>query len=171
MKWDRTRGRPEPIAALNQIVEVDNGEPLVDLRKVSPSVRVYRESTLPYCRETVAKMAERAAKSLPSGVFLAVSEGWRPFERQQKIYDWLMACAKEVYPDRSYAALRRTVCKLVAPTDQKAPPGHCTGAALDVHLVDDNMTPLDVVSPFTRFTATATYTIGLSEPLMQTECS
>lgn len=161
-RWDRSRGVPEPIRALNGVVEADNGEPLVDLRVIAPHVGILRDQTIPYCRETVARMAEAAAVSLPQGVFLAVTDAWRPLERQQRIYDFMLRCAREAFPGRSHASLRRTLCRWVAPTDQKAPPGHCTGAAIDVHLVDGAHAPLDVTSPWDRFRAAPTYTVGLT---------
>ena len=160
-RWDRTRGRPEPIRALNRVREEECGEPMVDLRIAAPSVQVLRDQTIPFCRETVAAMAEVAAGLLPQGVFLGVTEAWRPLARQQRIYDFLLACARESYPARSHASLRRTLCRWVAPTDQKTPPGHCTGAALDVHLVDEAGEPLDVTSPWTRFEASPTFILGL----------
>ncbi|MCG9893848.1 MAG: hypothetical protein MH204_00050 [Fimbriimonadaceae bacterium] len=162
-RWDRQRGRPEPIRALNRVREIENHEPMVDLREAAPSIRLIREGTIPFCRRTVAEMAQRAAESLPSGVHLAVTDAWRPLERQQKISEWIERCIREAFPGISHAALRRRACRWVAPVDQKAPPGHCTGAALDVCLVDDADEPLDVISPFERFEASPTYTFGLSE--------
>lgn len=163
MKWDRRVGRPEPIRALNEILEEENFESLDDMRVVAPSVRILRPQVIPYVRRSVAEMCERAAQALPSGIYLGLVEGWRPLSRQQRIYDFMWAAAKEAFPDRSLAALRRTVCRWVAPTDQKAPPGHCTGAAVDVWLVDENNEPIDVASPFDRWQAAPTYTLGLSE--------
>lgn len=161
--WDRSKGRPEPIRALNRILECENGEPLVDMREVAPSVRPFRDSLIPYCRKTVAEMAERAARRLPKGYYLGLVEAWRPFERQQRIYEFMWKSARETWPERDDVALRRTVCRWVAPTDQKAPPGHCTGAALDVWLIDESNKPVDVSSPYTeRFRAAATYTLGLT---------
>ncbi len=163
IKWDRSRGAPEPIRALNFVPEQENGEPLVHIPDFAPSIRLPRPQTIPYCRETVALMAEQAALHLPSGVHLAVTDAWRPVERQQKIYQWMSKCALEAFPALSYASLRRKVNRWVAPFDQKAPPGHSTGAALDVMLVDDDGEPLDVTSPFERFEASPTYAYGLSE--------
>jgi D-alanyl-D-alanine dipeptidase len=163
VKWDRTKGRPEPIRALNRIVERENGEPLVDMADVCPSVRVIRPQVIPYVRRTVAEMCERASALLPKGYHLGLVEGWRPIERQQRIYDFMWGCAKEAFPNRDEIALRRTVCRWVAPTDQKAPPGHCTGAAVDVWLVDDEGEVIDVTAPFDRFHAAPTYSYGLSE--------
>lgn len=163
IKWDRTKGRPEPIRLLNQIVERENGEPLVDVREVAPSIRILRPQVIPYVRQTVAEMCERAARTLPSGYHLGLVEGWRPIERQQRIYDSMWKFALEAFPNRDHAGLRRTVCRWVAPTDQKAPPGHCTGAAVDVWLLDDDGETIDVSSPYDRFKAAPTYSLGLSD--------
>ncbi len=167
MSWDRARGSPEPIAALNRVLERENGEPLVDLREVAPSIRILRPAVIPYVRQAVAEMCERAAHRLPSGYHLGLVEGWRPIERQQRIYDFFWWAASEAYPERDHRSLRRTVCRWVAPTDQKAPPGHCTGAAVDVWLVDDGGEGIDVTSPFNRFSASPTYTVGLSEDALR----
>jgi D-alanyl-D-alanine dipeptidase len=162
MTWDRTKGRPEPIRALNKIKHKENGEPLVPLGEHAPSVRIFKESAIPYCRLTVAQMAEEAAQKLPTGMYLSVTEAWRPIKRQRRIYEFMSECVKEVFPDISYAALRRRVNRWVAPVDQKAPPGHSTGAALDVYLVDENNEQFDVKSPLEGMRANPTYAFGLS---------
>lgn len=161
--FDRTKGRPEPIRALNQIRERENGEPLVNVFEAAPRLKSIRPQVIPYVRETVARMVHEATLRLPDGYHLGLIEGWRPIERQQRIYDFMWACAREVYPHRDHAALRRTVCRWVAPTDQKAPPGHCTGAAVDVWLVDEAGEVIDVTSPYDRFQGAPTYALGLSE--------
>ena len=132
MKWDRSRGRPEPIAALNRVTERENGEPIVEILKVAPKVRVFRATTIPYARKSVAEMLKRAAATLPRGVYLSVTEAWRPLKRQQLIYEFMTKSLLEVKPNMTYPALRRTLNRWVAPVDEKAPPGHCTGAAVDV---------------------------------------
>ncbi len=162
-KWDRTKGRPEPIRLLNLIKENENGDPLVEIQSACPSVRILRPAVIPFLRSKVAEMLERAAKSLPDGYVLGTIDAWRPFDRQQRIYDFVYSCAKEVFPDRNDVALRRTVCRWVAPTDQKAPPGHCTGAAVDVWLVTPDGKDIDVASPYGRFGASATYSFGLTK--------
>lgn len=162
-KWDRTKGKPEPIAALNRILEIENDEPLVDMRSYAPSVKLFRAAVIPHCRARVAEMAEAAAKALPKGYHLGLVEAWRPIDRQQRIYDFMWRSALEAFPNRSHASLRRTVCRWVAPTDQKAPPGHCTGGALDVWLVDDAGEQIDTTSGLHRFGTAPTYTIGLTD--------
>src|SRR5262249_51072455 len=133
-KWDRQQGRPEPIRALNAIRELENGEPLVDIREYAPRLVLAREQVIPFVRKRVAEMVHEATLPLPDGIRLGLVEGWRPIERQQRIYDFMWKSAVEAFPNRDHTALRRTVCRWVAPTDQKAPPGHCTGAAVDVWL-------------------------------------
>ncbi|MBV6457486.1 MAG: D-alanyl-D-alanine dipeptidase [Fimbriimonadaceae bacterium] len=162
VKWDRSKGAPEPIRALNRIPERESHEPLVDLREVAPQIMLPRETTIPFVRKTVGEMVVRAALLLPKGVHLAVTDAYRPVIRQKLIYDWLSACALEVWPNITHAVLRRKVNRWVAPFDQKAPPGHSTGGAIDVLLQDESGEPLDVHSPYDRFSAAPTYTIGLS---------
>ncbi len=135
----------------------------MDVREVAPSLRLLRPQVIPYVRQSVAEMCEKACQALPPGIFLGLVEGWRPIERQQRIYDFMWNCAVEAFPHRNHASLRRTVCRWVAPTDQKAPPGHCTGAAVDVWLVDEGNEPIDVSSPYDRFHAAPTYVLDLSE--------
>lgn len=162
MKWDRTKGRPEPIAALNKVAEFEDNDPLVDLRVAAPSAVIFREATIPFCRSKVAEMAEAAARSLPKGIKLAITDAWRPFIRQVKISEWMEGCIKEAFPEISHSALRRRACRWVAPVDQPTPPGHCTGAALDVALIDEAGELLDVTSPYGRFQASPTYVFGLT---------
>jgi len=162
--WDRSKGSPEPIRALNLVPEVDNGEPLVDVRDYAPRLVIPRPHVIPYVRETVARMVHEASLRISNEFRLGLVEGWRPIERQQRIYDWLWDCAQEAFPDRNHSALRRTVCRWVAPTDQKAPPGHCTGAAVDVWLIDAEGNEVDVWSPYPRLRAARTHTLGIAEP-------
>jgi D-alanyl-D-alanine dipeptidase len=162
VSWDRTKGHPEPIRRLNQVKELENGEPLVDLREFCPRVRLIRPTVIPYLRKTVAEMLNQASKALPDGYFFSAVDGWRPLARQQRIYDFMWQSAKEAFPDRSFASLRRTVCRWVAPTDQPAPPGHCTGAAVDLWLVDEAGENIDVTSPYHRWGAAPTYMLGLT---------
>ncbi|QYK53901.1 MAG: hypothetical protein KF824_03175 [Fimbriimonadaceae bacterium] len=163
MTWDRTKGRPEPIRALNRIREVDNGEPLVSLLEYCPTVQIKRKSVIPYLRLQVAQKLEQAAQSLPPGYNIGVVDAWRPFERQVRIWEWMWNALEEAHPELSYTTKRRMLCRFVAPVDQKAPPGHTTGAAVDVWLWDDNDEEIDVTSPYERLRGAPTYVFGLSE--------
>ena len=159
--WDRTKGVPEPVAALDRILERESGEPLVDVKEVCPSVVIHRPQVIPFLRKTVAEMLERAAQALPEGYKFGIVECWRPIDRQRRIYEYHWQSAQEAYPGRPYASLKRTVNRFVAPVGRKAPPGHCTGAAVDVFLIGPDGEPVDVSSPFERFEAAPTYAMGL----------
>ncbi len=161
VKWDRSKGSPEPMAALDRVAEIESGEPLARLAEAAPSVLIARESVIPYLRKTVAERLENAARSLPEGLKIGVTDAWRPFARQKRIYDFIFRCAQEAFPQRSHAALKRTVNALVHAYDRKAPPGHCTGAAVDVWLFDAQGEPIDVSAPFSRYQTHWTYSLGL----------
>lgn len=163
MRWDRSKGRPEPVAALDRVPLFECGEPLVDMREACPNVVLPRPQTIPYCRERVAAMAEIASRNLPAGMTLAVTDAWRPLLRQQLIYEFMTRSAQEAYPDRHGSVLTRTVNRWVAPPNRKAPPGHCTGAAIDVMLLDPAGEPIDVSSPFDRIGGGPTFVYGLTE--------
>ena len=164
MRWDRTKSRPEPIAALNRVLEAENGDPLVVIKSVAPDLRIYRDRTIPYLRKRVVEMAAEADTILRSrGFRLAITDAWRPLARQARIHEWVTKCVLEVHPNLSYPALRRRVNRWAAPTNEKAPPGHCTGAALDVLLLRaSDGKEVDVCAPFSRFQASPTYTFGLN---------
>lgn len=164
MRWDRSKGRPEPIAALNRIIEAENGDPLVEINSIAPELLIYRDRTIPYLRKRVVEMAAEADTILRSqGLRLAITDAWRPLERQIRIHDWVTKCIVEVNPGIPYAALRRRANRWAAPPHEKAPPGHCTGAALDVLLLrSESDSEVDVCAPYSRFRASPTYTLGLT---------
>lgn len=162
MTWDRSKGRPEPIRALNRIIEKECGEALVPLAEYAPSVVIKRDSVIPYLRLQVAQMLETAARSLPTGYQIGVVDAWRPFDRQVRIWQWMWRALEEARPGLPYSAMRRMICRFVAPVDQKAPPGHTTGAAVDVWLLDREGEAVDVTSPFERLRGAPTYVYGLT---------
>lgn len=123
-------------------------------------MQIIRPQVVPYLRETVATYLQRASVLL-APYRLGVIDAWRPLERQQRIYQWMTEQAQIAYPDRSGASLIRTVNRFVAPPNRKAPPGHTTGAAVDVWLLDEENEPIDVCSPFERFQSAPTYVLGL----------
>lgn len=162
-KWDRTKGRAEPVHLLDKVPLIEINEPLVNLGDACPLVRVMRPQTIPFVRKQVGVMLHEASQLVGPRVLLGVTDAWRPFARQVRIYEFIMKCAQEKWPERDYASLKRTVNRWVAPIDRKAPPGHCTGAAVDIILLDANSgEELDVCSPFSRHRAAPTYTLGLN---------
>jgi D-alanyl-D-alanine dipeptidase len=157
----RKKGSPEPIAALNRVPLRECGEPLVDIRKACPKVRVARKC-IPFLRATVAEMLNRAQELLPAGYQLRVTTAYRTLEMQREHYEGYFRQLREKHPEWSYATLRRMTNRFFAPVDQKAPPGHCTGGAVDVQLLSASGKPLDVTSPYTGWQAAPTWIEGLT---------
>jgi D-alanyl-D-alanine dipeptidase len=146
------RGAPEPIAALNRVRIVEYAHPweereaLVDIRATCPGV-VLAERICPYLRRTVADRLNRAQDSLPAGYRLKVGTALRTLAMQQGGWDGYHKRMREEHPGWPLSALRRATNKYFAPYDQKAPPGHCTGGAVDVGLLDPEGAALDMVAP------------------------
>jgi D-alanyl-D-alanine dipeptidase len=155
------RGAPEPIAALNRVKILETGEPLVDIRDFCPRVEV-TEKCCPYLRQTVAEMLNRAAASLPSDCRFRVGTALRTLSMQKVGWDSYFQKMKEEHPDWPLSALRRATNRFFAPYDQPAPPGHCTGGAVDVALLGPDGNPLDVTSPLEGWTAAYTWTERIS---------
>lgn len=153
---------PEPIATLNRVREKECGEPLVDIRKHCPGVRVSR-TCLPYLRKTVAEKLSAAQAALPPGYRLRVTTALRTKETQQALFDKYFAELKEKHPDWSHATLRRQTCRFFAPYDQPAPPGHCTGAAVDVQLLLPSGKQAELRKPLSGWQAARSVVPGLSE--------
>ena len=153
---------PEPIAALNRIKERECGEPLLDIRKHCPGVRVAR-TCLPHLRQSVAEKLNAAQAALPLGYKLHVTTALRKKEIQQTLFDKYFAELTEKHPDWSHATRRRQTCRFFAPYDQSAPPGHCTGAAVDVHLLLPSGRQAEMRKPLTGWKAARSLATGLCE--------
>jgi D-alanyl-D-alanine dipeptidase len=130
----RRQGRSEPVAALNRVKLIENHEPLVDLREVCPRIGL-REGILPYLRRTVAGMLNEALERLPAGHGLRLHTALRTIEMQKRGWDGYRARLQQEHPDWPTSALNRCTNRFFAPYDQPAPPGHCTGGAVDVALI------------------------------------
>ena len=160
-------GSPEPIAALNRvrIAELaqlwEAREPLVDIRAYCPGV-VCNEGICPYLRLRVADMLNRAQASLPPGYKLKVGTALRTPSMQRHGWDNYFQKMRDEHPDWPLSALRRATNKYHAPYDQKAPPGHCTGGAVDVGLLDPEGNALDMVAPTQGWEAVDTFTTKIS---------
>lgn len=154
-------GAPEPIAALNRVKILETGEPLVDIRDFCPEVQV-REDSCSYLRRTVAEMLNRAQKNLPPGYCFRVGTALRTLRMQKRGWDSYFQRMKEEHPEWPLSALRRATNRFFAPYDQPAPPGHCTGGAVDVALVGPDGELMDVSSPLEGWDAAYTWTDRLT---------
>ena len=156
------QGAPEPIAALNRIKILETGEPLVDIRDACPGVQM-REEACPFLRARVAEMLNRAQDALPAGYRFRVGTALRTLSMQRKGWDGYFAQMREAHPEWPVSALRRATNRFFAPYDQPAPPGHCTGGAVDVVLLGPDGEPVDVTSPLEGWAAAYTWSDRLRE--------
>lgn len=156
------QGAPEPIAALNRIPiteylqPYDTREPLVDVRHHCPNIQL-TDRVCPYLRRHVADMLNRANLSLPAGHVLRAGTCLRTLTMQKDGYDRYYGKVREAHPGWPLSALKRAVNKYFAPYDQPAPPGHCTGAAIDVAILGPDGEPLDVLGSTVGWEAAYTW--------------
>lgn len=162
-----THGVAEPIAALNRVRLAECGEALVDLRLTLPEMRVLRDNSVPFVRESVSQMLVNAMRLLPSGYTIGVREAWRSPERQKLLYDAYQNKLRAENPQWSLATLRRMTNRFFAPYDQKAPPGHATGGAVDVWLLRSNGETIDLHGKAERFRSAPTYSRNVDKEVQK----
>jgi len=132
-------GVAEPQAALNKIKIVENGEPLVDIRIACPLLTFpsdagTKDGMTPFLRKTVAEMLDSASRKLPKDFHFYALSAYRSVGRQKEIWLSHYARHQELHQNWPESSLRRATNKYVAPYNDPAPPGHSTGAAIDVVL-------------------------------------
>jgi D-alanyl-D-alanine dipeptidase len=160
-------GAPEPIAALNRVrileqtLPFTQREPLVDVRVACPDV-VWTERVCPYLRRSVAEMVNKAQAALPPGCHLRAGTALRTLAMQSGGWDGYFRRMQEEHPTWPLSALRRATNKYYAPYDQKAPPGHCTGGAIDVGINAPDGSALDMIAPTEGWQAAYTWSDLLS---------
>ena len=158
MKNTAKHGKPspaEPVSQLRYIPIVECGEPLVDFLQLCPDLLLdrprfrYRRETM--LRQTVAERLCRAERFLPEGYRLAIVEGWRPPHIQRRMYRALWNRFRQAHPDWSEIQLKRVVNRFSAPMNDRVPPPHTTGGAVDLMLADAAGKGLDLSSPYHPF--------------------
>ncbi|UUU22019.1 M15 family metallopeptidase [Streptomyces sp. DSM 40750] len=113
----------------------DCGEPLVDLREL-PFVTVDSrqadpEGSYAHLREGVAWRLARAARLLPDGLRLLVTEGYRPLALQIEYFERYAAELRQANPDWSEEYLRVQTSRSLSPPEIGP---HVAGAAVDLTL-------------------------------------
>jgi D-alanyl-D-alanine dipeptidase len=119
--------------------------------------------SLPYLRRRAVRMLKTAQKALPTPYRLRVGTGLRTLDMQARLYWRNYQLLEQEHPSWPASALRRACNKYYAPPDAKAPPGHCTGGAVDVTLCGLDGAPLDMTSPLARWEAAYTYVENISD--------
>ena len=143
------KGTPEPQAALDKVKIKENRDSLVDLRDI-PRL-TFRTTpgheTIPLLRAPVAEMLSQAVIKIPLNYNLHVVSALRDIKHQEELWVLHYKKVKDLHPDWPHSLIRREVNKYIAPIDHPAPPGHCTGAAVDVVLQKHDGSFVDLVPP------------------------
>jgi len=138
---------------LKKIPIQDNGEELVDVRKVCPGIKfrlgeyIKKEGARAVAescsvREAVAEKLKIAQSLLPKGHRLILRCGYRSLEIQKKKYEQVYNRLKKQNPSLSEEKLKDQVSECVAPVDELPP--HSTGGAVDVSIVSPDGKMLDM---------------------------
>jgi D-alanyl-D-alanine dipeptidase len=159
---DQIPALPEPFRLLNKVPIHDNGEPLVDLR-VENADLLFAPKCLPYVRRSVSEMLRAASEIVAPNHKIRVHTGLRSHKMQSDMYWGNYNRMKEEHPGWPTSTLRRMCNRFFAPPDAKAPPGHCTGGAVDVNLCLPDGSGLDHSSPLERWLGAPTAVHGLSD--------
>jgi D-alanyl-D-alanine dipeptidase len=107
-------------------------------------------------------MLNRAQAALRPGYRFVVTTALRTLPMQRGLYDRYFQQLREQHPEWSQATLRRAANRFFAPWDQKAPPGHTTGGAVDVCLLSPGGRRLDLISPYEGWAGAPTWIEGLT---------
>lgn len=139
--------------SLNAILIVENGDPLVDLRRAGGILwggpPEFPGSEGNYClvRLQVYKRLLCAQASLPQGYRLRLYEGLRSHASQEILFARQMARVTELEPALRPVEIHHAAKRLVAPVTHwdgtpNVPP-HSTGGAVDIEIVDDEGMVID----------------------------
>ncbi|MBA2806037.1 MULTISPECIES: M15 family metallopeptidase [Streptomyces] len=126
----------------------DCGEPLVDLRELAfvvvDSRQADPEGSYALIREGVAWRLARAARLLPDGLRLLVTEGYRPLPLQISYFEAYAAELRRANPDWSEEHLRTQTSRSLSPPEIGP---HVAGAAVDLTLCTASGEELDLGTP------------------------
>ena len=104
-------------------------------------------------------MLLRALSFLPSGYTFLVFDAWRPYTVQKSLYDEYFEKLRRDEPQLDDAELHRRARAFVSYPDQAKRFAfvHSSGGAIDLTLVDENGSKLDMGTDFDDFTPPRLY--------------
>lgn len=120
-------------------------EELVRANKYSKLIKELRvekriETNIPILvREKVSKMLYLASKKLPQGIFLQIDGGYRSPNIQMFLWN------------NRIKQLGMNKAKQLVGNPNKGIPGHTTGGAVDVSLLDSNQKEINLSAPFEKY--------------------
>ncbi len=128
----------ETIANLDRVPIEDNREPLVDLRRACPDLRLrpLNRSNL-RARQSVAQRLNEVQLWLDThhpGHHLVIIDAWRSDRMQRRGNFYGRTFLRLLHPNWPKSLIREAANKYIADPDALAPPPHSTGGAIDVRL-------------------------------------
>ena len=139
-----------PAFVINSVKEYDNGEPLIDIKKVNVTLffggRLEKENKV-FLRKSVADKIVKAAQSLPSGVYFIIYDAYRPLSVQQQEWNNKYKYYQSLHPNESEEQITLRTKRVVA-DPRRGHGGHQTGGAIDIGLCDKNGIELDMGTPY-----------------------
>lgn len=134
--------RTLPRSFWNRIEIFENDESLIELQPTEKLILQPVDIETSFSvRKTVAEKIYMISKNLPSGIKLAVIEGYRSMEKQQRAWDRKYSIVKSEHPDWIDDKINHEVGLIVARPNGIT--NHICGGAIDAMLVDQNNQPLD----------------------------
>ena len=124
------------------------GEDLVSLTEAGMATAVdhprvtSRDVMRFHCRAAIVEKLVRVQAALPAGIRLCVAECYRPLSLQQRYWDRANQKLRAEHPSWSGTKIADEAAKYVAPP--WITPPHSTGGAIDIVLIDDEGSELDM---------------------------
>lgn len=132
---------------------VDNQEPMIDLLEqeeiaYGSSPEIPNNTDYTKMRASVFEKLKWAQKLLPKGLHFCLYEAFRSINLQKTLFENRMKKLKRQYPAWSSEEIYQETIKLISPVitqdGTKNIPAHSTGGAIDIYLVNDEGTPVDM---------------------------
>ena len=102
-------------------------------------------------RESVAEKLKQAKEKLPEGYNFKIWDGYRTLDLQKKLFDDYSQVLKRSHPDWSAEQTYQQAAVFVCPPDVDFTPGHLTGGAIDLTLVNNKAEELVMGTGFDEF--------------------
>ncbi|MEK7227971.1 MAG: M15 family metallopeptidase [Patescibacteria group bacterium] len=141
-----------PLEIIKKVEVKENGELLVKIPEGEKIKLLHEHKYLsPLLRKSVCERLIKAANNLPEGYKLLIVTAYRPIEMQKEMWRsrlWQMAKAYPLEMIFRYRKWKKTVGQYTAPPGGSP---HQCGAAVDLTILDENNSRLDMGSSFTDF--------------------
>jgi len=134
-----------------QLVDLGDCGFILDFNYFKAGFATYKNAL---ARKTVAEKLVKAKNNLPTGYNFKIYDPWRSIETQQNMVDDFAKKIRVLHPDWNEEQVMTETYEFAAPVtgDPKRPPNHNTGGAIDLTILDENGTRLDMGGEFDETT-------------------